>query len=57
MIHYPMPPHQQEAYPELHGLNLPATEAIHREVLSLPISPVMSDADVDQVLTQLCKFC
>ena len=56
MIHYPMPPHQQEAYPELHGLNLPATEAIHREVLSLPISPVMSDADVTHVITKLCNL-
>lgn len=57
MIHYPVPPHQQVAYPELAGLPLPLTEAIHQEVLSLPISPVMPDVDVDQVLTQLCKFC
>jgi len=56
MIHYPIPPHQQVAYPELAGLALPLTEAIHQEVLSLPISPVMAAADVEQVLTQLRKF-
>ena len=50
MIHYPVPPHQQQAYPELHGLSLPITEAIHRDVLSLPISPVMDAASVDTVL-------
>ena len=56
MIHYPIPPHQQVAYPELAGLALPLTEAIHQEVLSLPISPVMTAADVEQVLTELCNF-
>ena len=56
MIHYPIPPHQQVAYPEFAGASLPLTEAIHREVLSLPISPVMAAADVDQVVAGLCNF-
>jgi len=56
MIHYPIPPHQQVAHPELAGLALPLTEAIHQEVLSLPISPVMAAADVEQVLTELYNF-
>jgi dTDP-4-amino-4,6-dideoxygalactose transaminase len=43
--HYPVPPHQQGAYPELHNLNLPITESIHNEVLSLPISPVLSEEE------------
>lgn len=50
MIHYPIPPHQQQGYPELHGLSLPVTEAIHEEVLSLPISPVMEIGEVDGVV-------
>lgn len=50
MIHYPIPPHQQQGYSELHEQTLPLTEAIHREVLSLPISPVMDAASVDAVL-------
>jgi len=50
VIHYPVAPHHQEAYPELHGLRLPLTEQIHEQVISLPISNVMSDAEVDEVV-------
>ncbi|MDA9589742.1 DegT/DnrJ/EryC1/StrS family aminotransferase [Opitutales bacterium] len=56
VIHYPIPPHQQEAYPELHHLSLPVTEAIHREVLSLPISPVMDDASIKTVIEAVSSF-
>jgi dTDP-4-amino-4,6-dideoxygalactose transaminase len=44
LIHYPIPPHLQPAYAEfgLHDGALPITEAIHREVLSLPIGPHLS---------------
>src|SRR5664280_534041 len=45
-IHYPIPPHRQECYPTLHLPPLPVTETIHREVLSLPISPVLTDDQV-----------
>jgi len=50
LIHYPVPPHQQRAYQELNVQSYPLTEAIHREVLSLPISPVMTDEDVSAVI-------
>jgi dTDP-4-amino-4,6-dideoxygalactose transaminase len=50
LIHYPIPPHHQECYPEYSGLSLPVTEKIHREVLSLPISPVMDMADVEYII-------
>ena len=50
LIHYPVPPHRQEAYPEWHAQSLPITEAIHREVLSLPLHPALTDADVDEVI-------
>ena len=50
-IHYPIPPHHQQAYAkELGHLKLPLTEALHREVVSLPISPVMTDEQVGQVI-------
>lgn len=42
VIHYPTPPHKQEAYKELNNLSLPISERIHREVISLPISPVQT---------------
>ena len=50
LIHYPIPPHQQQAYPEWAGRHYPVTERIHAEVLSLPISPVMSEAEVSAVI-------
>jgi dTDP-4-amino-4,6-dideoxygalactose transaminase len=46
VIHYPIPPHKQKAYSELNHLNFPLTEKIHDQVLSLPISPVLTDAEV-----------
>jgi len=41
LIHYPIPPHQQECYKEWNHISLPITEQIHQQELSLPISPVM----------------
>jgi len=52
VIHYPVPPHLQPAYRTL-GFgsgSFPISERIHREVISLPIGPTMSDADVAQVI-------
>jgi len=56
LIHYPIPPHLQEAYNAWEDLNLPITESIHRQVLSLPISPIMSDQDVKSVIESINKF-
>jgi len=56
LIHYPIPPHKQKAYAEYVNLSLPVTEKIHREVLSLPISPVMTDDEVIKVIELLNEF-
>lgn len=56
MIHYPIPPHEQEAYTELHHLQLPLTEQLHREVLSLPISPVIDESDVMRISDTVIEF-
>lgn len=50
MIHYPIPPHKQQAYPELNAQTLPLTERIHQEVLSLPMDPSMTDEQVSRVI-------
>lgn len=50
LIHYPIPPHKQDAYTEFGHLHLPITEQLSNEVLSLPISQVLRDADVDRVI-------
>jgi dTDP-4-amino-4,6-dideoxygalactose transaminase len=52
LIHYPIPPHKQGAYTDLNTLSFEITEKIHKEVLSLPISPVMKLEDV-QLVTEL----
>ncbi|MCC2591380.1 DegT/DnrJ/EryC1/StrS family aminotransferase [Chryseobacterium sp. MFBS3-17] len=56
LIHYPIPPHHQQAYREWNQWAFPVTEAIHCEVLSLPISPVMSDDEVSAVITVINSF-
>lgn len=41
LIHYPTPPHKQEAYKKYNHINLPITEKIHNTVLSIPMGPTM----------------
>lgn len=50
IIHYPIPPHKQECYKGWNNLSLPITELIHNEELSLPMSPVMTEKEVEQVV-------
>lgn len=50
LIHYPVPPHKQKALKELNHLRFPITEQIHDEVLSLPMSPVMTNEDISNVV-------
>ena len=56
MIHYPIPPHRQAALPELHHLQLPVTEQIHQEILSIPISPLMTNHEVERIITTINSF-
>ena len=48
LIHYPVPPHKQEAYKEWNKLSFPISEQIHNEVLSLPMGSFLNQ---DQLLT------
>ncbi|RZJ51678.1 MAG: DegT/DnrJ/EryC1/StrS family aminotransferase [Flavobacterium sp.] len=50
LIHYPIPPHKQKAYKEFNNLSFPITEQIHNEVISLPISPVMNDEEINLII-------
>lgn len=56
LIHYPIPPHKQQAYSAWNSLSYPITESIHSEVLSLPISPTLSDEDVNIVIDAANHF-
>jgi dTDP-4-amino-4,6-dideoxygalactose transaminase len=50
IIHYPIPPHKQICYSEFQDIVLPITETLHKQELSLPISPVMSISDQEYVI-------
>ena len=54
LIHYPIPPHKQQAYAEWNELSYPISEKIHSEVLSLPIGPTLNFDDVNKVI-KLCN--
>ncbi|MDP2688316.1 MAG: DegT/DnrJ/EryC1/StrS family aminotransferase [Aequorivita sp.] len=56
LIHYPIPPHKQKALSEYSHLSFPITEKIHEEVVSIPISPVFSEEDVDRVISGLNRY-
>ncbi|SOY82779.1 dTDP-3-amino-3, 6-dideoxy-alpha-D-galactopyranose transaminase [Cupriavidus taiwanensis] len=56
LVHYPIPPHRQKAYSAYAGQSHPITERMHAEVLSLPISPVMADEEVEEVVRQVNLF-
>ncbi|WP_418263564.1 DegT/DnrJ/EryC1/StrS family aminotransferase [Flavobacterium faecale] len=56
VIHYPIPPHKQKALKDWNQLSLPVTEKIYEEVLSLPISPVITMGEVDFIITILNSF-
>ena len=56
LIHYPIPPHKQEAYKEFKKLSFPVTEQIHDEIVSLPLSGVMSIEEVEIVVKALNKY-
>ena len=49
-------PHRQPAYTEWHGLNLPITERIHETIISLPISPAMTEDEVSEVISAVNAF-
>ncbi|WP_370978199.1 DegT/DnrJ/EryC1/StrS family aminotransferase [Enterobacter ludwigii] len=56
LIHYPIPPHKQNAYSEYNHLSFPITESIHEEVLSIPIDPTMTDEEINYVIKKMNEF-
>lgn len=56
LIHYPIPPHQQNAYKEWNHLSFPITEKIHKETLSLPLNPTLTEKEVENIIQVLCKY-
>lgn len=56
LIHYPVPPHHQQALKAFNYLNLPLTEKIHKRIISLPMSPVLTDKEVQTVIDVLNTY-
>ena len=56
VIHYPIPPHKQKALQEFNHLSLPITEKIHQEVLSLPMSSVLTDEEIKHIIATLNSY-
>ncbi|MFW3326884.1 DegT/DnrJ/EryC1/StrS family aminotransferase [Aliarcobacter butzleri] len=56
LIHYPIPPHKQNAYSEWNNQNYPISEQIHDEVFSLPISGIQSFEDTTKIVQVLNDF-
>ena len=56
LIHYPIPPHQQQAYKAWSAQHLPISELIHEQVLSLPIGSTMPDQQINAVIVAVNSF-
>lgn len=50
LIHYPIPPHHQRCYRAWASMQLPITEQIHAEELSLPLAPYLTDGECAEVV-------
>lgn len=56
LIHYPIAPHQQPALSEFSYLQLPVTELIHQEVVSLPMSPILTEEEVTHIIQAINAY-
>jgi len=56
VIHYPIPPHKQQAYAEWNNESYPVSEKIHQQIISLPISPVMKQEEVETVCNVINSY-
>ncbi len=56
LIHYPIPPHKQQALSEFSHLSFPNAEKIHNEIISIPMSPVMIEEEVERVISVLNSY-
>jgi dTDP-4-amino-4,6-dideoxygalactose transaminase len=55
-VHYPLPIHKQQAFIEYQSLDLPITEQIHEQVISLPLNPVLTDKEVSYIIQIVNQF-
>lgn len=56
LIHYPIPPHKQNALFEFSHLELPITTEIHNTILSIPLYSELTESEVEQIITTLNSY-
>lgn len=56
LIHYPIPPYRQSCYRDMDELNFPITNQLSGEILSLPMTPDLTNQEVDYVIESVCSF-
>ena len=56
LIHYPIPPHKQDALKKNFNISLPITEKIHNEVLSLPLNIILKKSDQEKIIDLLNRY-
>ncbi|GAB3779451.1 DegT/DnrJ/EryC1/StrS family aminotransferase [Spirosoma horti] len=52
-VHYPIPPHRQQAYSAFAHLSFPIAEQLHQEVVSLPLNPALLDDEVSYIIEMI----
>lgn len=55
-IHYPLPPHKQEAYKEWNSLSYPVSEKIADQVISLPLRISLKNEEMIRICSALNEF-
>lgn len=56
LIHYPIPPHLQQAYAHEFSGEYPIAESMAKTILSIPMSPVLTDDEVTEVIGAINEF-
>jgi len=56
-IYYPIPNHQQNHIQKIVGdISLPVAEKLSQEVISLPVHPLLSQEDLEKIVTEVNKL-
>lgn len=53
LIHYPIPPHKQEAMKEFHELHFPMSELVHKQIVSIPLNPSLTVEEQDFIIEKI----
>lgn len=56
LIHYPIPPHKQQALAAYNDLSFPLTERFAQELVSIPLNPLLNTAEIDTIITTLNRY-